>query len=168
MKGDSSFGATSKTILRLSLGLLMVSNSASASSPPITVCDTDPKYKNQVFEASAQGSTRAWLRVLGSLDCLDGGDLEDAHISLGIGLFAQPGKLGPQLTDYGRFSVADMVAMSTMLPAAFVDLPCEQENELTRRKKIITENRLFGLRSPLVLQAVAAAANASAKWCAGR
>jgi hypothetical protein len=103
-------------------------------------------------------------RTVASLQCLDGGDLEDAHIAIGIGLFTYPDKFAPQLRS-GDLRKNDLVAITTMLPPDFVDEPCKASVELLRRKKLIQDADLFGFLKSPVLNALNQSVQLEIKHC---
>lgn len=51
------------------------------------------------------GSTAAFTAAIESLACLDGGNLEDAQIAIGVALFRHERRLGPRLmaTNLGKY-----------------------------------------------------------------
>lgn len=155
-------------ILNLSLDAQVFGSDPTSNQSNASVCNGNSILRSQVFERSALGSMADWALVLRSLDCLDGGDLEDAYISLGTALFAFPDRFSPSIAISKIISINDIIAISTMLPLEFVDSPCSRRNELARRRKIISNKDMFDQRTPEALQAVDATAKVASKWCEGR
>jgi hypothetical protein len=99
-----------------------------------------------------------------SLSCLDGGNLEDAHIALGEAVFKFPNKIVPLLQSVGIGS-NDWVAVTTMLPPQYVDEPCQSRDELTRRRLQISQHAVFSSARTVVLQQLDSSIEEQQQWC---
>ena len=128
------------------------------------LCQTISEARTHVFERVSKSSLSDLRIVLASFECLDGGDLEDAYISVGEGLFKSPSRFVPILISR-RVTAHDLASIATMLLAVFVDEPCKSESELTRRKGLIVREGVFlPLRSSL-LPAIDDSLARQTKWC---
>ena len=128
------------------------------------LCHSGHSVLSNSFEKTSNGSVVDLKRAIASLQCFDSGDLEDAHIAIGIGLFKFPGRFATQLRS-GDLNKNDLVAITTMLPSNFVDEPCKAAAELSRREKLIHDADLFGpLKSP-VLNALNQSEQLKTKYC---
>lgn len=101
----------------------------------VDLCQLDGPKRSAIFEKVSNGSVDDLQRVVMSLPCLDGGDLEDAHIAIGIGLFRYQERFAAQLRS-SPIGMNDLQSISSMLPASFTDESCKAVHELLRRKKI--------------------------------
>lgn len=119
----------------LSILLFAISCSQFGSRHGADLCHLDGIARSTVFEEVSNGSTEDLRKTVASLSCLDGGDLEDAHIAIGIGLFRFPDRFAPVLS--GQVDKNDLRAISIMLPARFVDESCKAVDELLRRKQVV-------------------------------
>jgi hypothetical protein len=116
----------------------------------VNLCQLDGPKRSAIFERVSNGSVDDLKKVVMSLPCLDGGDLEDAHIAIGIGLFRHQEQFSAQLRS-SSIGMNDLQSISTMLPASFVDEPCLAADELSRRKKIAHQaGELGDWRQPIL------------------
>lgn len=139
-----------KLTLLCLFSFLGIGCSQSETRREIDLCQLDGPKRSAIFERVSHGSVNDLKRVVMSLGCLDGGDLEDAHIAIGIGLFRPQEQFAAQLRS-SAIGINDLESISTMLPAHFADESCKAVDELFRRKKIAHKiDHLGDLKQPIL------------------
>jgi len=128
------------------------------------LCQLDGPSRSTIFEKVSKGSIDDLKSVIVSLQCLDGGDLEDAHIAIGIGLFRYPDQFAPQLRS-GPIGMNDLQSISTMLPARFVDESCKAVVELLRRKRVAQQTDELGDWKQSMLAAIDESLQSKKRHC---
>jgi hypothetical protein len=151
-------------LMLLSVLLLGAGCSHAAVRHHEDLCRSDGSERSRVFERVANGSTKDLQRTLHSLSCLAGGDLEDAHIAIGVALFRDGQHSEPQLSS-SELSNNDLQSIATMLPAKFVDEPCKATRELSRRKQVALSSNQLGLMKQPILDAIEASLKRVKKHC---
>lgn len=131
---------------------------------PADLCSATNNAFSDALGRVSSGSEPDITSAARSLSCLDGGNLEDAHIALGEAVFKFPKRIVPLLQSTGIGS-SDLIAMATMLPSEYVDEPCKSRDELTKRRLQVTRESVFGFERAIVLQQLDSSIAKENKWC---
>lgn len=97
-------------------------------------CTPFDVLEKQVLDIDVSGIHNA----LHSLQCYDGGNLEDVYRALGIAFVKSP-RLTMDMIVKADLKNQQLNSVFTMLPLSFVDDPCGSTNELIRRKALIEQ-----------------------------
>jgi hypothetical protein len=135
------------------LVLLIIGCAPTGLRAKINLCSSASVERAASFERTSQGSLIDLKRTMASLKCLDGGDLEDAHIAIGTGLFRFTGTFAPQIRA-SDLTENDLEAISMMLPSSFVDEPCKREAEFSRRRELVKTTVFFGSLAKPIMDAL--------------
>lgn len=154
-------------LIHLSILLLGAGCSHAAARHQGDLCRSDGNERSEVFGQVENGSEKDLQRTLHSLRCLDGGDLEDAHVAIGVALFRDQEHVEPQLDSSG-LSNDDVQSIASMLPSNFVDEPCAAASELSRRKKLALGSRQLGVMKQPILKSIEEALSREEKYCRAR
>lgn len=141
------------SITLLIVCLLLLGGRVACAEPKAAVCKMGSEKRSALFRKVSQGSFISLRLVEDGLSCLDGGDLEDAHVSIGEGLFRPSVGFVPRLTSK-QVTEYDLISIATMLPARFVDEPCLQRIELMRRKGLLSRRSEFQSLRTVMLPAL--------------
>jgi len=128
------------------------------------LCSAKSSTFSDVLGRIASGSESDAISAVRSLSCLDGGNLEDAHIAIGEAAFKFPKKIAPLLQSASVGS-NDLIAIATMLPPEYVDEPCESRDELTNRRMQISQDTAFSFARAIVLQQLDSSIAKQNQWC---
>lgn len=130
------------------------------------LCGTTDIVFSSALHRVASGSVSDVSSAVHSLSCLDGGNLEDAHIAIGEAVFSFPKKIAPVL-ESANVSPNDLIAVAVMLSSEYVDEPCKSRDELVKRRISISQDPVFIFARVPVLQELNSAIAEQDRLCQG-